>query len=158
MQCSALVADMQVTLILSLAQPPPTESVPPPAALGPEALAQGMAAGMQGMQGLPGMPPGMQLPLGMYLGQPDSAGLPMGAGAHAMAMEGHVLEGVPQMGGHPMHGLHMHAGMPAPMEGDVGAQHMGAPQPHGLAQEGVPPGDLAAMAEAAPASAPAQTA
>lgn len=154
---------MQVALILTLAQPPPTESVPPPAALGPEALAQGMA---QGLQGLPGMPPGMQLPLGMYLGQPDGAGLPLGArlmdaGAHAMAhaaMEGHVLEGVPQMGGHPMHGLHMHAGMPAPMEGDVGGQHMGAPQQHGLAQEGAPAGDPAALAEASPASAPAQTA
>ena len=158
---STLVADVQVALILTLAQPPPTESVPPPAALGPEALAQGMAQGMQGMHGLPGMPPGMQLPLGMYLGQPDGAGMPLGAGANAIAhaaMEGHVLEGVPQMGGHPMHGLHMHAGMPAPMEGDVGAQHMGAPQQHGMAHEGVPLGDPAAMAEAAPASAPAQTA
>ena len=153
-----------MALILTLAQPPPTESQPPPAALGPEALTQGLA---QGMQGLPGMPPGMPLPLGMYLGQPDGAGLPMGsrpmdAAAHAIAhaaMEGHALEVVPhQMDAHHMQGLHMHAGMSAPMDAGAGGQHMDAPPQHGMAQEGALPGDPAGMAEAAPAPAPAETA
>ncbi|KAK9832703.1 hypothetical protein WJX81_002198 [Elliptochloris bilobata] len=138
----------QIALILTLAQPPPTESQPPPAALGPEAIAQGLAQGMP--QGMPGLPPGMQLPLGMYLPQ-DGGGLSMGSGpmeGHPAAhpsMDGHPMGGH-EMGGHAMGGAHEMEGVP---QGHPEAHLVGAPM-----QEEGPPGDPAPQAqEEVPASA-----